>query len=134
PDPAHSGPALWAGLPVASSNAGGRPPRERHPPPAYLVDKPIFIRPLAQDLVASLRRQCDDRGAGPRRGIALDVVEVIQGQMPSAQDACMDLGVLSERRPPLDGPAVELKDPMVGEAVGPTLGVLGIDRVAIAGT
>jgi hypothetical protein len=46
----------------------------------------------------------------------------------------MDLGVLSERRPALDGPAIELEDPMLRETVGPALGVLGIDRVAIAGT
>src|SRR5262249_37576912 len=42
--------------------------------------------------------------------------------------------ILAQRRPARDGPAVELEHAVGREAVGPAIGILRVDRVAIAGT
>src|SRR5262245_19072736 len=45
-----------------------------NPPTACFFDESIFIRPLAQNLVAARRGQRDDRGTRPSRCVAFDFV------------------------------------------------------------
>src|SRR5262249_21330898 len=103
------------------------------PPPAPLLDQAILIRALSQDLVAALRGQRDDRRAGAGGGVAVNLVEEVQGPVAASHEARVDLGILAEVGAALDGPAIELEDSVGGEAVGPAVTVLGIDRMAIAG-
>jgi hypothetical protein len=56
---------------------------------------------------------------------------MVESQMPAAQQTGVDLGVLVESGAALDGLAVKRENSVRGEAVGPTIGILRINRVTL---
>src|SRR5262249_46648446 len=87
-----------------------------------------------QDLVAAFGGQGHHRRTAARGPVTADVVQAVEGQVAAAHYPGVDLGIFGQGDAAADGPAVELEDPVECEAPGPALGVLGVNRMAIAGT
>src|SRR5262249_55220443 len=96
-------------------------------------DELVFVRPLAEDLVAALGGQGHHGRATARRPFSVDLVQAVEGHVAAAHHAGVDLGIFREGGAAADRPAVELEGSVGRETLGPTLGVLAVDGVAITG-
>src|SRR5262249_59468281 len=78
------------------------------------------------------RQRNHGRGAAGRFTTA-NFVQVVEGHVPTAHHARVHLGVLAQRRAAANHRAVELECAVRCEATSPTVSILRIDGMAVAG-